>query len=379
MVPIKRDIYNRLMRMLADYEHQTRLGPAPRQAQRPEIIRIKNASGSSLDRLSILGIDSIVWATNDAVDQLSQFKADVVFTGITPTSSHAGGLCAVLLEPAVNNQVVTAAVGGVCQVKIAVSDASHTHADVTPGDSTKLTSAESGTIQILWKETGTGDKWAVVRFGGGGGGTGTQITQMEIAETPVPYVENQTEHPTTYSVRPHGTAAWANGTTYAVDGAVKNEIGESGTELEHSYKCILAHKSGADQWVSLTHYLPGARVWYGTGPNDNTYKCVTENTDENWTAGNWTLDNDEPGVGNAWEDYWSNTATEAVIEVEIGSTETLDLYYLMPFLKVGDVVKVAMIDGTPHILKTFFYVGDQKSLYDDQYTRRKSGVFRNIP
>jgi hypothetical protein len=50
-------------------------------------------------------------------------------------------------------------------VKVDVTDEDHGYADVTDADATKLTSVSRGSAQILWKESGTGLKWATVRLG----------------------------------------------------------------------------------------------------------------------------------------------------------------------------------------------------------------------
>jgi len=57
--------------------------------------------------------------------------------------------------------------GGVVQVQIDVTDANHGYADVKASDNTKLASGASGSAVILWKESGTGTKWAIIRIGGG--------------------------------------------------------------------------------------------------------------------------------------------------------------------------------------------------------------------
>lgn len=49
--------------------------------------------------------------------------------------------------------------------KINVTDADHTHG--SPSTGTLLTSGTNG-LQIIWKESGTGEKWAVVAMSGGG-------------------------------------------------------------------------------------------------------------------------------------------------------------------------------------------------------------------
>jgi len=73
-------------------------------------------------------------------------------------------------------------VSGVAVCDIDVTDAAHEFAAPTPGDETQLTSAGSGPARIVWKESGTGTKRAVVLIsqgagdnGGGGGGGGGAV------------------------------------------------------------------------------------------------------------------------------------------------------------------------------------------------------------
>jgi hypothetical protein len=60
-------------------------------------------------------------------------------------------------------------ISGPTYCKVEVSDAAHTHAKPTDGENTKLESGTSG-AKIVWKESGTGTKKALVMLGGGGSG-----------------------------------------------------------------------------------------------------------------------------------------------------------------------------------------------------------------
>lgn len=133
------------------------------------VVRIQNNSGTDRDRFDVLGIDSSVPITPS--DNLDAFKQHFILGGATPTSNHAGKFV-ILLEPIANGKVGAAlAIGvGVCQVL--VTSGSAKYADVDPADSTRLKEASSG-AQILWIESGSsGEKWAIIRLGGGGGGDG---------------------------------------------------------------------------------------------------------------------------------------------------------------------------------------------------------------
>jgi hypothetical protein len=59
---------------------------------------------------------------------------------------------------------VRAAVAGVVPVQIDISDANHGFAEVKDNAAASLKSVAIGSAQILWKQTGTGLKWALVRL-----------------------------------------------------------------------------------------------------------------------------------------------------------------------------------------------------------------------
>lgn len=131
--------------------------PSPRQSG---IVLVKNTSGADRDRFSILGLDDNVIGPGD---NLEQFKNRVCFKGVVPTLAHVGAF-AVLLEPLKENAIGLAFVDGVCAVKVQVTNVTHWFADVRPGYTSHLLAGPTGSAGILWKESGTGEKWAVVRL-----------------------------------------------------------------------------------------------------------------------------------------------------------------------------------------------------------------------
>lgn len=126
------------------------------------IVLVKNASGADRERFHVLGIKQSVISPTDNVEE---FKNKVALTGETPSEEIHRGKFVILLEPLKSNSLGMAMAQGICQVKVTVGNATHTHADVNDGEAGTLKSASTGAAQILWKETGTGEKWAVVRLG----------------------------------------------------------------------------------------------------------------------------------------------------------------------------------------------------------------------
>ena len=91
-----------------------------------------------------------------------------IFLTFTPFSYWIGRRYAILLEPIRSAGIGLAVVAGVSIVKVDVKEECHGFAEVTGGQTQYLQSGTKGSSVILWKETGTGVKWAVVRITGPG-------------------------------------------------------------------------------------------------------------------------------------------------------------------------------------------------------------------
>lgn len=127
-----------------------------------DMVLVKNASGADRARFEILGISAPVFTPTDNLDE---FRNRVALTGVLPTAATYWGKFVILAEPIRNGALGLGWLSGVCPVKIDMANANHWHADVADNVAANLKSAGGGAAQILWKESGTGVKWAVVRLG----------------------------------------------------------------------------------------------------------------------------------------------------------------------------------------------------------------------
>ena len=128
------------------------------------IFPIENASGVDRDRFEVLAIDGTVFSPDE---NLTEFQNRIAFRGVTPTDTTSP--VAILLEPVADGRIGRAVVSGVAVVQVDLIDTEHTHAVAIEDDSTKLESAEGGSIEILVIDrSATGTKWAIVRIGAGG-------------------------------------------------------------------------------------------------------------------------------------------------------------------------------------------------------------------
>ena len=132
------------------------------------IVTIQNNSGLPCDQYTVLSLDTLLITPTD---NESHFRFETpVFSGTAIASENISKPFAIIQEPLGKSFVGDAMVAGVSPAKIAVSDESHAFAELA---ATGLQSAASGIVRILWKESGTGSKWAVIHFpAGSGGGTG---------------------------------------------------------------------------------------------------------------------------------------------------------------------------------------------------------------
>lgn len=160
--------YNVFCDAAEDFIDRTGGGPSTRGgagSRDPDIVLVRNDSGAAVARYGILGIDDVIITPTANLDE---FKQRVALSGVTPTTDHADSFV-VLLEPLGDGVIGQAVVSGAVQVQIDIVAESDTTCEAANGDSQKLKSG-GGSCRILWKESGTGTKWAVVRLGGGGSG-----------------------------------------------------------------------------------------------------------------------------------------------------------------------------------------------------------------
>ena len=130
-----------------------------------DFVLVKNISGTDVGRFGVLGIAGILF---DPTTALPAFTSRTVFTGQMPAEEHQTGRFLICAEPIKNGAIGRAWADGIVTTRIDVQDVSHNYATVKPGDPTQLVSADQGLCYILYKEPGTGTKWAVVRYGSTG-------------------------------------------------------------------------------------------------------------------------------------------------------------------------------------------------------------------
>lgn len=123
-------------------------------------ILVRNDVGSSLPIWSVVALGTPVIS---AVDYPQEVRRLPVFPGTAPAATTDN--FAVLIEPAAADAYVRAVVMGVVPANLNVTDSTHTCAGPAAGVTATLATATDGPARILWKESGTGTKRAVVLVG----------------------------------------------------------------------------------------------------------------------------------------------------------------------------------------------------------------------
>lgn len=143
--------------------------PVARAPADTGLVLVRNDSGATVNRFGILGVDSIVISPTANLDE---FKNHPVLSVVAPVVPDHSENFVILTEPlahqaaAADRTIGSAVIDGLAVVQVDVQNADHEFAVLVNAQSTKLKSAVSGPAQIIYKESGTGDKWAVVRLGG---------------------------------------------------------------------------------------------------------------------------------------------------------------------------------------------------------------------
>jgi len=125
------------------------------------IILVRNDTGEDLDRFTAVGIDSPIIGPTDNEDE---FKNRATAVGVKPLVPDHRGRFGVVLEPVKAGKIAPACVSGVIPCRINVEEETHERTDVEH-NSTMLKSGHHGGAEILWKEAGVGEKWALVKAG----------------------------------------------------------------------------------------------------------------------------------------------------------------------------------------------------------------------
>ena len=129
--------------------------------QQSGVIWVKNGTGNDRGRFDVVGLSTPIVQPSENLDE---FKRQVTFAGVSPALPTHLHQFAVLQDAVPDGEIGRAVVSGVTAVQVDVQHEGDTTAGVADGTFASLKSGLPGAA-ILWKESGTGTKWAIVRLG----------------------------------------------------------------------------------------------------------------------------------------------------------------------------------------------------------------------
>lgn len=139
------------------------------------LIRVRNSTGGLMPRWSVVGLGAPVFepahGTPDTIPQ--DYAENLALKGETPAVGTHEGRFAVLVEPLPDGAIGYAVASGMTAAIVNVGDSSHKFAEIPASASPWLRSADAGGAQIIWKEAGTGERFAVLRIGAPSAPAGT--------------------------------------------------------------------------------------------------------------------------------------------------------------------------------------------------------------
>jgi len=211
------------------------------------IVRLKNASGQTRNRFDVLGISDVF---PQPTQNLGAFKSGPVLHGVTPDENEHAGNFAILLEPAKPDAIVAACVSGACVAKVHVETGQESvgYADVKDGDAGALQAKADGTARILWREPGTGIKWAVVRIGGGGEAAVGPATTIRAQVNEAGGVEHTDS---SFSIDNVSILAPIGATTYPGGSAPTSAVNILAFPAQHNVAVIAFYDPHNGQWLGI--------------------------------------------------------------------------------------------------------------------------------
>lgn len=134
-------------------------------------VRVINKSGADVPEFGILGINQpgftppTISGDNTADEAVLH---QLLIECVEATEADHAEAFVITREPIANDEVGMAAIVGATWARVNVTDANHEFATVENSYSDRLKSAAAGVAKILWKQSGTGEKWTVLMMGGSG-------------------------------------------------------------------------------------------------------------------------------------------------------------------------------------------------------------------
>lgn len=173
--------WNTLMQLARQAGERGALGSADIAAgQRDlDVVTLKNVTNTDCPRWGILGIDVPIFAPTSGSDIPRDFSASVAMRGVLATTPGYAGKWAIALEPIAAGKFGRAALSGVVPAIINVPSGT-TPLFAEASGSVYARAGSSGSAQVLWCESGSGNRHALLRMGAASQGAAAKATVTAI-------------------------------------------------------------------------------------------------------------------------------------------------------------------------------------------------------
>ena len=231
--------------------------PWPGRPPETSIVRVRNLTDAVCQQFHILGLQEPMF---DPATFLDAFKRHpIVLKAVTPSAAdHSLGRFVIGLEPIASGAIGRAMAAGVCPVQVHITDTAHCFADIANNDGTQLASTASGPCTLLWKETGTGTRWSIIRFGGSGGGNSIRKAYCKTAAPSSASIECYLD------VNGAAASVWGAGTTYYQNQAASYD-GKAWTSLKNfNTNHIPGNVNDPGWWAEITVVYVQCEIAGGT-------------------------------------------------------------------------------------------------------------------
>lgn len=170
-------------------ERNSNAGSALEPAQRG-IVLVRNDSDDDIEPYHALAITGVL-VQPDNEDQERTFHSRTPLTGEIATEESPSLSFALALQPIKPGDLGRCVLTGVTPARVFITNETDTTCELAP-EETMLASTPMGGIPILWKEEGTGEKWAVIEMGQPSPG---RVTAILGTAQPIPTENNRWRYP----------------------------------------------------------------------------------------------------------------------------------------------------------------------------------------
>lgn len=155
------DVLNKVQAATKDYLSK-KGGHSSKSTQQFDRFYFRNDCDKDLPEFSVVGIEEpVIKPEDDAKER--EFKNHFTLIGVLPEEKHLARY-GITQTPALDGKIGQVIVDGLTVARVNVTNECHNFAERKIDDTEALESGEEGSALILWKEEGTGVKWALVRI-----------------------------------------------------------------------------------------------------------------------------------------------------------------------------------------------------------------------